>query len=68
MYVGDAFFIFILALIIIGPERLPEVGREISELMVEFRCASDEFKMQSRARIPWKVVSIIDWNQAGSKE
>jgi TatA/E family protein of Tat protein translocase len=46
MHFGDTIFIFCLALIIFGPKKLPEIGRQIGKLMVEFRRASNEFKMQ----------------------
>jgi sec-independent protein translocase protein TatB len=46
MHVGDTIFIFCLALIIFGPKKLPEIGRQIGKLMVEFRRASNDFKMQ----------------------
>jgi sec-independent protein translocase protein TatB len=46
MHVADTIFIFCLALIIFGPKKLPEIGRQIGKLMVEFRRASNEFKMQ----------------------
>src|ERR1700761_7573815 len=46
MHVGDTIFIFCLALILFGPKKLPEIGRQIGKLMVEFRRASNEFKMQ----------------------
>ena len=46
MHVGDTIVIFCLALIIFGPKKLPEIGRQIGKLMVEFRRASNEFKMQ----------------------
>lgn len=46
MHVGDTIFIFCLALIIFGPKKLPEIGRQIGKLMAEFRRASNEFKQQ----------------------
>src|ERR1700761_2262967 len=46
MHVGDTIFIFCLALILFGPKKLPEIGRQLGKLMVEFRRASNEFKMQ----------------------
>jgi len=46
MHLGDTIFIFCLALIIFGPKKLPEIGRQIGKLMVEFRRASNDFKMQ----------------------
>lgn len=35
-----------LALVVFGPRRLPEIGRQIGKLMYEFRKASNEFKYQ----------------------
>lgn len=43
---GDSIFIFILALVLFGPERLPKLARELGKLMAEFRRASNEFKFQ----------------------
>lgn len=42
----DTIFIFALALIIFGPKKLPEIGRQLGKLVAEFRRASNEFKMQ----------------------
>jgi sec-independent protein translocase protein TatB len=39
-------FIFLLALIIFGPKKLPEIGRQIGKILAEFRRASNEFKWQ----------------------
>ncbi len=43
---GDSAFIFVLALILFGPKKLPELARQLSKLMGEFRRASNEFRMQ----------------------
>jgi sec-independent protein translocase protein TatA len=37
-------FIFILALLIFGPKKLPEIGRTLGKGMAEFRRATDELK------------------------
>lgn len=42
--VPELIFIFILALLIFGPKRLPEIGRTIGKGMAEFRKASNEIK------------------------
>ena len=42
----EMMFIFLLALIIFGPKRLPEIGRQIGKAMGEFKRASNEFKAQ----------------------
>ncbi|MFP5238087.1 MAG: twin-arginine translocase TatA/TatE family subunit [Acidobacteriota bacterium] len=42
----DTLIIMILALVFLGPRRLPQVGRQIGKLMYEFRKASNDFKFQ----------------------
>jgi sec-independent protein translocase protein TatB len=46
MHFMDSIFIFGLALILFGPKKLPEIGRQIGKIVLEFRKASNEFKMQ----------------------
>jgi sec-independent protein translocase protein TatB len=46
MHFADSIVIFLLALILFGPKKLPEIGRQIGKLLVEFRRASNEFKAQ----------------------
>ncbi|MDE3103658.1 MAG: twin-arginine translocase TatA/TatE family subunit [Acidobacteriota bacterium] len=43
---GDSAFIFILALLLFGPKKLPELARQLGKLMAEFRRASPEFRVQ----------------------
>src|SRR5579871_1266027 len=43
---GDSAVIFILALLLFGPKKLPELARQLGKLMGEFRRASNEFRMQ----------------------
>jgi sec-independent protein translocase protein TatA len=40
----ELIFILVLALLIFGPKRLPEIGRTIGRGMAEFRKASNELK------------------------
>jgi len=42
----EMIFIFLIALLIFGPKKLPEIGRQIGKFMYEFRRASNEFKYQ----------------------
>lgn len=46
MHFADSIVIFLLALVLFGPKKLPEIGRQIGKLLAEFRRASNEFKMQ----------------------
>ena len=40
----EIIFIFLLALVLFGPKKLPELGRTIGKAMTEFRRASNELK------------------------
>ena len=42
----DSIFLFVLALLLFGPKRLPALARELGKWVGEFRRASNEFKMQ----------------------
>jgi sec-independent protein translocase protein TatB len=44
--IADSILLMVLALVVFGPRRLPEIGRKIGKLMYEFRKASNDFKFQ----------------------
>lgn len=46
MHFADSIIVFIIALILFGPKKLPEIGRQVGKLLAEFRKASNEFKAQ----------------------
>jgi sec-independent protein translocase protein TatB len=43
---ADTIILMVLALVVFGPRRLPQIGRQIGKLMYEFRKASNDFKFQ----------------------
>jgi TatA/E family protein of Tat protein translocase len=43
--------IFIIALIVFGPRKLPELGRHLGKALNEFKKASNEFKYQLESEI-----------------
>lgn len=43
---SEMLFIFVLALLIFGPKKLPEIGRQIGKGLAEFKRASNEFRAQ----------------------
>ncbi len=47
----EMIFIFIGALILFGPKKLPEIGRQIGKALNEFKRASNEFKSQIETEI-----------------
>jgi sec-independent protein translocase protein TatB len=40
----ELLLILVLALIIFGPRKLPEIGKSLGRMMMEFRKASSEFR------------------------
>jgi sec-independent protein translocase protein TatA len=40
----ELFLILVVALIVFGPRKLPEIGKSLGKMMAEFRKASNEFK------------------------
>jgi len=43
---ADSLILMVLALVVFGPRRLPQIGHQIGKLMFEFRKASNDFKFQ----------------------
>ena len=43
---ADSLILMVLALVVFGPRRLPQIGKQIGKLMFEFRKASNDFKYQ----------------------
>jgi sec-independent protein translocase protein TatB len=46
MSMVDSLILMVMALVVFGPRRLPQIGRQIGKLMYEFRKASNDFKFQ----------------------
>ena len=42
----DILFILLLALVIFGPKKLPEIARQIAKYMLQFQKMSNDFKRQ----------------------
>ncbi len=42
--VPELILIFVVALIVFGPKRLPEIGRTLGKAMAEFKKATDDLK------------------------
>ena len=42
----ELIFIFLLALVVVGPKRLPGLARQLGKYMADFKRASNEFKNQ----------------------
>ncbi len=42
----EMIFILLLALVLVGPRKLPEVGRQLGKFLAEFKRASNELRSQ----------------------
>jgi sec-independent protein translocase protein TatB len=51
MSFSETIFLFVLALIVFGPKKLPEIARQAGRLLAELRRASNEFKSQIETEI-----------------
>ncbi|HEY7352504.1 MAG TPA: twin-arginine translocase TatA/TatE family subunit [Terriglobales bacterium] len=51
MSFADTAVLFILALLLFGPKKLPAIARQVGKALNEFKRASNEFKAQIEAEI-----------------
>ncbi len=51
MSFSETIFLFFVALLIFGPKKLPEIGRQVGKILNDFKRASNEFKAQIESEI-----------------
>jgi Tat protein translocase TatB subunit len=74
----DTLFILLLALVIFGPKKLPEIARQIAKYVIQFRQMSNDFKRQLESEMlkieleekqaPAKSYQLPSTNQSASAE
>jgi sec-independent protein translocase protein TatB len=47
----DTVVLFVLALLLFGPKKLPQIARQVGKALAEFKRASNEFKAQIESEI-----------------
>ncbi|HZN54903.1 MAG TPA: twin-arginine translocase TatA/TatE family subunit [Candidatus Polarisedimenticolaceae bacterium] len=52
----EVIFLFILALLLFGPRRLPEIGRTLGKTMADFRRATTDFKINLEREVELESV------------
>lgn len=57
---GELIFILLLALILFGPRKLPEIARTMGRFMAEFRKASADFQTQIQSEIHQLELEEVD--------
>jgi sec-independent protein translocase protein TatB len=60
----DILFILLLALVIFGPKKLPEIARQIAKYMAQFRQMSNDFRRQLESEM---LKIELDEKQAPAK-
>jgi sec-independent protein translocase protein TatB len=63
---GEMIFLFLLALILFGPKKMPEIGRQVARFLNEFRRASYEFRSQIESEINSLDTTDTNGRNAGS--
>jgi Tat protein translocase TatB subunit len=61
----EMLFIFLMALIVFGPKRLPELARKFGKVMAEFKRATNDFKYQIENEI--EQIDIRERNEQREK-
>lgn len=57
----EVVLILVIALIVFGPRKLPELGKSLGQAMAQFRRASDDFKRT------WEQEVELEKNRPGSQ-
>ncbi|HLI62624.1 MAG TPA: twin-arginine translocase TatA/TatE family subunit [Terriglobales bacterium] len=47
----DVLFILLLALVIFGPKKLPEIARQVAKLVAQFRMMRDDLRRQLESEL-----------------
>jgi sec-independent protein translocase protein TatA len=68
--IPELIVIFIIALIVFGPKKLPELGKSVGRAMAEFKKASQEFQesMHAEIREVEKSVDLDEIKKLGKVE
>ena len=56
----EIFLILVVALIVFGPRRLPEIGKSVGKMLAEFRKASNDFKRTIEDEVEAERVRELD--------
>jgi sec-independent protein translocase protein TatB len=63
MSFADTVVLFVLALLLFGPKKLPGIARQVGKMLNEFKRASNEFKAQIESEI-----SQLEYQERQKKE
>jgi sec-independent protein translocase protein TatB len=63
---ADMIFILLLAMILFGPKKLPEIARQIGKFMAEFKRASNDFTSQLQSEMEKAGADVAPGSQGGA--
>lgn len=56
----ELILVFVVAMLIFGPRKLPEIGRMLGKAMREFKKAADDFKEAINQEPPEEIVKEVE--------
>jgi Tat protein translocase TatB subunit len=60
----EIFLILVVALIVFGPRRLPDIGKSVGKMLAEFRKASNDFKRTIEDEVEAERLRELDAGRA----
>ncbi len=54
---GEVMLILVLALLLFGPRKIPEIGRTLGKTMAEFRKATRDFKLNLEREVDMEEIA-----------
>ena len=55
----EVILLFIVALLLFGPRRLPEIGRTLGKTVADFRRATNDFKMNLEREVQLEAIKDV---------
>jgi len=62
----EIFLILVVALIVFGPRRLPDIGKSVGKMLAEFRKASNDFKRTIEDEVEAERLRELDTTHAAA--
>ncbi len=64
----ELILVFVVALLIFGPRKLPEIGRTLGKAMREFKKTADDFKEAINQEPPEEVIKEVEEKLKANEE
>lgn len=62
---GEVVLILVIALVVFGPRKLPELGKSLGQAMSQFRRASEDFKRTWEQEVETEKIRKVDTTSGG---